>query len=906
MAGCSNNNSDINKNEHHKVINTTCAYCGVGCGVKATVRDKELHLVDIEGRKDHPANLGRLCSKGSALGETVSLENRLLTPFLGEQRVSWDQALDEVAGRLKATLEEYGPEAVALYGSGQLLTEDYYVANKLMKGFVGSSNMDTNSRLCMASTVAGQKRAFGSDTVPGSYEDLELADMIVLVGANTAWCHPVLFQRIRAAKEQRPEMKVVVIDPRQTDTCDIADLHLPLKSGTDTALFNKLFSYLAKQGQLDQAYIDQHTQGFQSALKAAGKVGSFSEVAKLCGLKKDEIKQFCQWFSETQKVVTAWSQGVNQSVAGTDKVNAIINCHLVTGRIGKPGAGPLSLTGQPNAMGGREVGGLANQLAAHMDFANPEDVDRVARFWNAPSMAGKPGKTAVELFNAMDEGKIKFIWIMGTNPVVSMPDANTVVSALKKCPTVVVSDCIENTDTSEFAHIRLPAAGWSEKDGTVTNSERRISRQRALFDLSGEARPDWWILSKVAERLGFGEAFSYQRSADIFREHAALSAFENNAQGRIRDFNIGAMASISDLEYESLEPFQWPLVAGDTPTESHTRLFANGGFFSETGKATIVATKFKISYHQPNTDYPLLLNTGRVRDHWHTMTRTALSPRLSQHIDEPCLEVHPDDAEEYGLVDKAICKVSTAFGSVLIRVLLIPGVGKGNLFMPMHWTRQNSKTGHCGVLVKPAVDPWSKQPGCKHTPASIKAVSLKKQAVLLSRQKQSFDHFDYATEVKFQQGFRYELAGQVIDDSTLEYIGSEKERIDYTDPETGSIRSAWFALGQLQALLIVGESLSDSDRIWLQEAFEKEEIEFSERWRLLAGMPPVGEDSGKVVCACFGVGEKTLCRAIEEQGFSEPAEVGQALKAGTNCGSCIPEIRKLIGQTESLAINAVE
>ncbi|WP_257281762.1 nitrate reductase [Endozoicomonas sp. ISHI1] len=886
-------------NHPQQVINTTCAYCGVGCGIKATVTDKELHLVDIEGRKNHPANFGRLCSKGSALGETVSLENRLLTPYIGEQRVNWDVALDEVVYRLKTTIEEYGPEAVALYGSGQLLTEDYYVANKLMKGFIGSGNIDTNSRLCMASTVAGQKRSFGSDTVPGNYEDLELADMIVLVGANTAWCHPVLFQRIRAAKEQRPDMKVVVIDPRATDTCDIADLHLALKSGTDTALFNKLFSYLDKHNKLDQAYIDQHTQGFNEALNAARKVGSFSAVAELCGIDKAALKQFCEWFAETGKVVTAWSQGVNQSVAGTDKVNAIINCHLITGRIGKPGSGPLSLTGQPNAMGGREVGGLANQLAAHMDF-HTDDVDRVRRFWKAPNIATSPGKTAVDLFNAMNNGDIKFVWIMGTNPVVSMPDSNTVISALKKCPTVVVSDCIEKTDTSEFAHIRLPAAGWSEKDGTVTNSERRISRQRALFELSGAARPDWWIISKVAEKMGFGDAFNYQRSADIFREHAALSAFENNSKGRTRDFNIGAVASISDAEYEALDPFQWPLVTGQTSTQPHTRLFADGGFFTETGRANIVSTEFRVSYHQPNADYPLLLNTGRVRDHWHTMTRTALSPRLSQHIDEPFLEVHPEDAQKYGLADQGLCRLTTAFDAILVRVAVTPSVGRGNVFMPMHWTRQNSKSGHCGVLVKPEVDPWSKQPGCKHTPACIEAVSLKQQAVLLSRKKQDFEPFDYATEVKFQQGFRYEVAGQSIDSTMLECVGSGKERIDYTDLKTGSARSAWFASGQLQALLIVGESLPDSDRVWLQAAFEKEDIPFSERWRLLAGIPPKGEDTGKVVCACFGVGEKTICRVIEEEGFTDPVEVGQSLKAGTNCGSCIPEIRKLITHTAEL------
>lgn len=890
--------------EKKQVIHTTCAYCGVGCGVKATVTDSELHLVDIEGRQDHPANFGRLCSKGSALGETVSLENRLLTPFIGEHRVSWSSALDEVASRLQATIAEHGPEAVALYGSGQLLTEDYYVANKLMKGFVGSANMDTNSRLCMASTVAGQKRAFGSDTVPGSYEDLELADLIVLVGSNTAWCHPVLFQRIRAAKEARPEMKVVVIDPRRTDSCDIADLHLPVKAGTDVALFNGLLVHLSELGIFDHQYIEWHTKGIDQALAAAHEAGSLKKIAKTCGLDKSDLRQFYELFASTEKTVTAWSQGVNQSVAGTDKVDAIINCHLATGRIGKPGSGPLSLTGQPNAMGGREVGGLANQLAAHMDFADAGDVDRVRRFWDAPNIATAPGKTAVDLFEAVDSGDIKFVWIMGTNPVVSMPDADSVRKALEKCPTVVVSDCIEKTDTSELAHIRLPAAGWSEKDGTVTNSERRISRQRALFKLSGEAKPDWWILSQVAQRLGFEEAFSYDSSASIFREHAALSAFENDSDGKLRDFNIGALSNITPDEYEALEPFQWPLLTGENIESDNKRLFSEGGFFTPDRKASFIGTPYKEQYHQPNQDYPLLLNTGRVRDHWHTMTRTGLSPRLSQHIDEPFVEVQPVDAEELGLKPDTLARVSTAFGSGVFRVKVTEGVGEGNLFIPMHWTRQNSRTGHSGGLVNPNTDPFSRQPDCKHTPASIEPYDARHHGVLLSRQKQDLGQFEYATEVKARDCYRYELAGSELKEEALDVIGSDKERINYTDPVTGVTRSAWFALGRLQALLIVGESLQTCDRLWLQDAFAKEDIAFADRWRILAGMPPQGEDAGKVVCACFGVGEKSICRAVEEHGFSEPAQVGKALKAGTNCGSCIPEIRRLISTMDVEVVNA--
>ncbi len=621
--------------------------------------------------------------------------------------VVWSEALDELVSRLQETIEHYGPDSVAVYGSGQLLTEDYYVANKLMKGFIGSANMDTNSRLCMASTVAGQKRAFGSDTVPNTYQDLELANLLVLVGSNTAWCHPVLFQRIRAMKEQRPDMKVVVVDPRRTETCDIADLHLAIKPGSDVLLFNGLLSWLADQDALDQTYIDKCCQGFDQALEAART--SFSDMQQLayaCGVEEKALVQFYHWFSETEKTVTAWSQGVNQSAAGTDKVNAMINCHLATGRIGTPGSGPLSLTGQPNAMGGREVGGLANQLAAHMEFT-PEDVARVGRFWQAPNMAKSPGKTAVDLFKSIDRGEIRFVWIMGTNPVVSLPDSNRVIKALKKCQTVVVSDCIEHTDTAEFADILLPAAPWSEKDGTVTNSERRISRQRALFPLAGEARPDWWIISEVAGRLGFAEAFDYSGSADIFREHAALSGYENNPEGKVRDFNIAPLARVTDSEYDALEPFQWPLsedaVEGDidgsrlssitTPvmsnTESKARFFKEGGFFTQNGRANFIATSVQSPLNKPGKSYPLLLNTGRVRDHWHTMTRTGFSARLNQHTDEPFLAMHPDDAERYRLSDQALCQISSEFGKAVVRVQVSDAQRSGEVFMPMHWTRQH-------------------------------------------------------------------------------------------------------------------------------------------------------------------------------------------------------------------------
>ena len=361
---------------------TTCPYCGVGCGVIATV--KEDGQVSVKGDPDHPANFGRLCSKGSALAETLDMEGRALCPQVAGTRTSWNEALDLVAERFSTAIREYGPDSVAFYLSGQLLTEDYYVANKLMKGFIGSANIDTNSRLCMASSVAGHKRAFGSDTVPGTYEDLELADLVVLVGSNMAWCHPVLYQRLVAAKAARPNMNVVVIDPRRTATCDIADLHLAVKGNADVALFNGLLHHLAREGHVDEAYVAQHTDGFVEALTACQHTG-LSELADATGLSTLQLRLFFQLFASNRKVVTCYSQGVNQSGQGTDKVNAIINCHLATGRIGKPGMGPFSLTGQPNAMGGREVGGLANMLAAHMDIESAEDRDRVQRFWTSPT-----------------------------------------------------------------------------------------------------------------------------------------------------------------------------------------------------------------------------------------------------------------------------------------------------------------------------------------------------------------------------------------------------------------------------------------------------------------------------------------------------------------------------------------
>src|ERR1700712_3714152 len=696
---------------------TTCPYCGVGCGVLAT--PDQSGGAAISGDPEHPANFGRLCSKGSALGETLGLADRLLHPLIRSskgvmERVAWDDALDHVADRLRHIVARDGPGAVAFYLSGQLLTEDYYVANKLMKGFIGSANVDTNSRLCMSSSVAGHRRGFGADTVPGCYEDLDEADLLVLVGSNAAWCHPVLFQRMLANKQARGA-RIVVIDPRRTDTAGDADLFLGLKPGTDTALFAGLLVHLAENGALDSGYIEQHTSGFGDALARARSIaGSTAATALATGLSESDVAGFFRMFETTPRVVTLYSQGVNQSAQGTDKVNAIINCHLATGRIGKPGASPFSLTGQPNAMGGREVGGLANQLAAHMGFT-PPDIDRVRRFWKAPRIATHEGLKAVQMFEAIARGEIKALWVIGTNPAVSLPDADVARAALKKLELFVVSENVRSNDTVNAGpHVLLPAQAWGEKSGTVTNSERRISRQRAFLTPPGEAKPDWWIVSEVAKRLGFAAAFNFNSVADVFREHASLSAFENDGG---RDFDIGGFESLSDQEFEAMAPVLWPTRAGDAGPQR--RFFAEGGFFAHDKKARFIAPEIPALRSETTAGRPLRLNTGRIRDQWHTMTRSGMSQRLGQHLPEPFVEIHPGDAARAGVADGDFARVTTDYGQCTLKVVVSERQQRGMLFTPIHWSAVTATGARVGSLVAPYTDPFSGQPENKATPASI-------------------------------------------------------------------------------------------------------------------------------------------------------------------------------------------
>lgn len=872
-------------------VRTTCPYCGVGCGVLAKVAaDGE---VSVRGDPEHPANFGRLCSKGTALGETMGLDGRLLQPEIGGRRAGWDAALELVAARFTETIAEHGPDAVAFYVSGQLLTEDYYVANKLMKGFVGSGNIDTNSRLCMASSVAGHRRAFGEDVVPGVYADFEEADLIVLVGSNTAWCHPVLYQRMLATRQAKGT-KIVVIDPRRTATAEECDLHLALNPGTDVLLFNGLLAHLARVGAVDRDYVAAHTNGFAEALSlATADAPSVDDVARGCGLRASDLQAFFDAFAATPRTVTVYSQGVNQSAHGTDKVNAILNCHLATGRIGRPGAGPFSVTGQPNAMGGREVGGLANQLAAHMNFDVPADVDRVARFWNAPDIARRPGLKAVDLFRAVGEGKVKALWIMGTNPAVSMPDANRVRAALKACDFVVVSD-VTRTDTTGFADVLLPAAAWGEKEGTVTNSERRMSRQRAFVPLPGEARADWRIVCDVARRMGFGDAFAFDGPAAILREHAALSAFEN--EGR-RQFDIAGLSNIDEDRYRDFEPRLWPARAGGDPE----RLFSDGRFATSDGRARFVAVRQEGPALPVTADRPLVLNTGRMRDQWHTMTRTGRVPRLAANAPEPVIDINSRDATANGLRDGDLARIETRFGFARARVRTSDGQRPGHAFLPMHWSGRFAAMSGAGAVSSPVTDAFSGQPELKHVPARLSREPVAWEAVLLTRHDLRPTGFVHWSRQAVAGGWSYALTGTETPDQGILLARAllpaiAENLVEYRDRHGLNYRAAMLdAAGSLAEALMVAPVGHLPDAAWLTSLLGSQDpLSAVERRALLAGRAPEARPSiGRVVCACFNVGVNQLAVAAQS-GCRSLDAIGQALGAGTNCGSCRSEIRRIV------------
>ncbi|MDM1247155.1 molybdopterin-dependent oxidoreductase [Acinetobacter sp. R933-2] len=905
--------------ENKTTTQTTCPYCGVGCGVTATVENTVLgQKVSVVGDVNHPSNYGKLCIKGSNLADTVGLETRVLHPMLGRNTVNqrqvtdWNTATDLIANKFQQCIDLYGRDSIAFYVSGQLLTEDYYVVNKFVKGYLGTANIDTNSRLCMSSAVAAHKRAFGEDLVPASYEDFEQTDMVVLVGSNTAWCHPVLYQRIMQAKEKR-DLFVVVIDPRFTATCETADLHLPILIGQDVSLFNGLLQYLQQNGHADSEFIQKHTQGLDAFLDSSQAESDIGNVALKTGISLEKLQLFFKKFAQTEKVMTLFSMGVNQSSRGVDKANSIINCHLFTGKIGKLGAAPFSMTGQPNAMGGREVGGLANMLAAHMDLDNPKHQQLVQSFWNSPTIATQAGLKAVDLFEAVESGKIKALWIMATNPVVSLPNADQVKRALDKCEFVVISDICQDTDTTQYADVLLPALGWGEKDGTVTNSERRISRQRAFLDAPAQAKADWWAVAQVAKKMGFS-GFDFANSHEIFKEHAQLSAYQNAEISKrddvknFRYFNLQGLTELSLSEYNELEPVQWPILQKNQSNTDYAQLFANGQFSHADAKAKFIAPAAIDPMYSTNSEYPLILNTGRIRDQWHTMTRTGLSANLSTHKAEPFCEIHPHDALKYGLKEGELVEVKSAWGQCVLRVMLSDNIRRGQIFAPIHWNDQFASDARIGKVVNPVVDQISGEPEFKHTPVMIQPFYTQWQGVFYVRKgfehivKSPIENAVWWTKIQTAKAVRYELADRRRFTQTTEHLKQllpfEDESFEWLNLEDQTAQISHSVVlqdGQLIASLYIAPKALLPDRDWVASLFKRERLSAMHRKALLAGQAmSMGSSDGALVCSCFKVGKNRIIETIKANNISNEKQVTACLKAGGNCGSCLPEIRGLI------------
>ena len=797
--------------EPRKEVATTCCYCGVGCGVLVSTVENE--IVSVRGDPSHPANRGQLCNKGTTLHLSQPRDFRLLHPEVNGRRASWDEALQLTADRFREIIAAHGPDSVAFYVSGQLLTEDYYVFNKLAKGLVGTNNIDTNSRLCMSSAVAGYKLSLGADAPPCCYEDIDHADLILIAGSNTAFAHPIVFRRIEEARARNPSLKLIVVDPRATVTARAADLHLAIKPGTDVALFNAMLHVLARDGLLDDDYIRDHTEGFA--------VPEWAPEA--CEVPVESIVQAARMFGNAEAVLSLYCQGLNQSVNGTYKNSALINLHLATGQIGRPGAGPFSLTGQPNAMGGREVGGMANLLSAHRDLASAKDRAEVAKLWGIPSVPATPGKTAVEMF----KGKIRAIWIACTNPVQSMPDATAVREALSQAEFVVVQEAFRDAEICDYADVLLPAATWAEKEGTVTNSERRISRVRAAVPPPGEARPDWKIVVDFANRLSpeGKRILGFEDPEAIFNEH--------------RETTRGRDLDITGLSYALLEergPQQWPFVA-----DGRKRLYEDGVFPTPSGRARFVPAKYVPPAEDVSEDFPFRLTTGRLRDQWHTMTRTGLVARLFGHGPEPEILLNAEDLRRLGVRDGDFVRVSSRRGSAVLKARASDELRQGDTFMAMHWGSRLTAGIGANALTLPALDPFSKQPELKHAAVRLERLEL---------------------------AWRRTLSG-LADVGTRRAASALLGRFDYA------------------ALSLVG------DRLRAELAAVRPPDE-----RTLAALADIfGAEAGeemtaRAVCACFGVSEEAVKAAV--QAGATLARLQAELKCGTNCGSCLPELRRVL------------
>ncbi len=692
-------------------IKTTCSYCGVGCGILASKDDRG--RLSVAGDPEHPVSQGMLCSKGRNLNYVVQNHtDRLLNPMMRLHRnhplkkVTWGKAMERAAAVFKSIIKEHGPDSVGFYVSGQCLTEEYYLINKLAKGFIGTNNIDTNSRLCMSSAVVAYIKMLGEDIVPVAYDDLECSDCIFVAGANPAWCHPIIWRRVEAHKAKNPEVKIIVADPRKTDTCAIADLHLQLIPGTDVILYHAIARQLWKDGRVDHDFVERHTEAGENYLRILKSINP-REAAKACGVPLKDIKLAAKYIGDAKAFMTMWAMGLNQSKIGVEKNGALINLNLLTGQIGKPGAGPFSLTGQPNAMGGREVGGMANLLAAHRLLSSAADRDEIARFWGVDALPANPGLTATRMFDALESGKLKAVWVICTNPVVSMPNANQIDRALRKAKFVVVQDISAKSDTVAFADLVLPAAGWLEKKGTMTNAERRVSYLPALAKPPGQAKPDAEIICDFARRMGYN-GFNYQDISDVYDEYALMTT--------------GTHIDVSGLSHKRLREegtFQWPV---PHPTHPGTpRLFTDHQFYTQSGKARFMSTASSLKgLPAPPPGKPFILTSGRIRDQWHTMTRTGTVARLKRHIDEPFLEIHPTDATALSLTDGQMAVVTSLYGEIRIKAKISRAIRQGVVFVPMHWGKTlNSGLTRANNLTDDKIDPHSKQPNFKFSYVSI-------------------------------------------------------------------------------------------------------------------------------------------------------------------------------------------
>ena len=904
---------------------STCPYCGVGCGVIIEHDDARIH--NVSGDPAHPANFGKLCTKGSTLHFTSGLDNRVLTPWLRKCKTiarvpaSWDAALEHCAERFANVVRDHGPDAVGFYISGQLLTEDYYVFNKLAKGLIGTNNVDTNSRLCMSSAVAGYKQTLGMDAPPTCYEDIDHADLLVIAGSNMAYAHPVLYRRIEEARAARvartataanpggAPIKTIVIDPRKTDTATEADLHLQILPGTDIALYNAMLHVLLWEGMIDRRFIEHSTSGFD-ALKDSVREFTPAAAARICGVPEAGIVTAARMFGNARAALSLYCQGLNQSWHGTHNNAALINLHLATGQIGKPGAGPFSLTGQPNAMGGREVGGLANLISAHRDLASAADRAEIAALWGVSEVPSKPGKTAVEMFEAARKGEIKALWIACTNPAQSMPDLNSVREALTNCELVVVQEAFGNTDTVDFADVLLPASTWGEKHGTVTNSERRITRVFPAVPPPGEAKHDWAIVNQFALRLGaqLGKMELARRMFDYASPEAVWNEHRESTRGRDLD--------ITGLSYALLDqrgPQQWPYPEG--ASAGRQRLYEDGKFPTANGRARFVVTPYLGVKEPVDAQYPLQLTTGRLRDHWHGMSRTGRAARLFSHVEEPLLTLHRDDLARRGLAVGDLAKVTSRRGHFVVRVEAGESVRMGQAFMPMHWGAQFMKGFGVNTVTVPAFDPFSKQPELKAAAIEVTRAVLPHRVIAMrvmasadgvarlnEALKPVLQRFDYATltlagrdqGTVVLRGYHAEaVPADWLDEIDQLLALDEPARVmRYIDASRRVEKSARIDDGVMTAFCLSGETAAAE---WLKGMMlGRASLDAVRPWLLApVAAPPKGSVArGRIVCNCLDVSENDIMLAIKNgDNFNQ---LQATLQCGTSCGSCVPELRQLL------------